>query len=56
MPIVKEYINKVLGDLPNKRITHERAAGFMKGDIRNDDNPNDAFSNKTLSKENKSEN
>jgi len=50
MPVSEEYINKALGDLPKRRETNERAAKFMVGDIRNDDNPNDAFANKVIIK------
>ena len=53
MLVVKTYINKILGDLPNKRITNERAEEFMKGNIRNDDNPNDSLAKKVLAKLNK---
>jgi hypothetical protein len=48
MQVSQEYINKALGDLPNKRETHERSASFIKGELRNDDNPNDAFATKVL--------
>lgn len=56
MLVVKEYINKILGDLPKKRVVSLRAAEFMKGDIRNDDNPNDSFAKKVIMKLNKSKN
>ena len=48
MPVSQEYINKALGDLPNKREEHEYSAKFIKGEIRNDDNPNDAFAKKVI--------
>lgn len=50
MTVVQEYINKALGDLPKKREVHEYSAKFIKGEIRNDDNPNDAFAKKVLIK------
>lgn len=52
--VVEKYINKILGDLPDKRVVNDRAAEFMKGNIRNDDNPNDSFAKKVLSIVNKS--
>ena len=48
MAVVEKYINKALGDLPNRRINLERPGLFMKGEVRNDDNPNDAFATKVL--------
>lgn len=50
MPVSEEYINKALGDLPNKREEHVYSAKFIKGEIRNDDNPNDAFADKVIVK------
>lgn len=50
MAIAQEYINKALGDLPKKREVHEYSAKFIKGEIRNDDNPNDAFADKVIIK------
>jgi len=48
MPVVKEYINKALGDLPAKREKHEYTAKFVKGEIRNDDSANDSFADKVI--------
>jgi len=50
MAVAQEYINKALGDLTKKRETNDRAAKFMVGEIRNDDNPNDAFATKVIDK------
>lgn len=48
MAITKEYINKALGNLPAKRVELEKPGAFIKGEIRNDDNPNDTFADKVV--------
>ena len=48
--VVEKYINKALGNLPDKREEHEYSAKFIKGEIRNDDNPNDSFADKVIIK------
>lgn len=46
--IVKKYVNEILNDLPDRRLTFERPAEFMKGNVRNDLTPNDSFGAKVI--------
>jgi len=53
MLAIKTYINKILGDLPDRRTVHKRSEEFIKGDIRNDKTLNDSLADTVITKLNR---